>query len=287
LNIYSISGGKTANPVGNPKDLGFDPCSIEFFPGGEYMVIAGSDKKVTLWNKEGVQLGTIGEMTDWIWSVSVDPTTKSIFAGSNKGNIAAYKVDFKKVHGLYQERYAYREVMTDVIIQHLVTETRVKIRCRDYIKKIAIYKDRLAVQLPEKIIIYSVSPDDPYDMKYKAHKKINKRIDCNNLFVVSQHLILVFDKKIQLLSFSGILIKEWILEASIRTTKIIAGPPKRESMLVGLANGSVYKIFIDNAFPIPIVKQTTGIKLVDVSADKGKIVIVDEFDSMFVYNIKT
>jgi len=61
-----------------------------------------------------------------------------------------------KRNGLYQERYAYRELMTDVIIQHLVTETRVKIRCRDYIKKIAIYKDRLAVQLPEKIIIYSV-----------------------------------------------------------------------------------------------------------------------------------
>jgi len=54
LSIYSISGGKTANPVGNPKDLGFDPCSIEFFPTGEYMVISGSDKKVTLWNKEGV-----------------------------------------------------------------------------------------------------------------------------------------------------------------------------------------------------------------------------------------
>jgi len=68
--------------------------------------------------------------------------------------------------------------MTDVIIQHLVTETRVKIRCRDYIKKIAIYKDRLAVQLNEKIIIYSVSPTDPYDMKYKAHKKISKKIDC-------------------------------------------------------------------------------------------------------------
>lgn len=75
--------------------------------------------------------------------------------------------------------------MTDVIIQHLVTETRVKIRCRDYIKKIAIYKDRLAVQLPEKIIIYSVSGEDPYDMKYKAYKKINKKIDCHLLFVVS------------------------------------------------------------------------------------------------------
>ena len=38
----------------------------------------------------------------------------------------------------------------------MVTETRVKIRCRDYIKRIAIYKDKLAVQLPERIIIYAV-----------------------------------------------------------------------------------------------------------------------------------
>lgn len=65
-------------------------------------------------------------------------------------------VEFLTVHGLFQDRYAYRELMTDVIIQHLVTETRVKIRCRDLIKKIAIYKERLAVQLPEKIVIYSV-----------------------------------------------------------------------------------------------------------------------------------
>jgi intraflagellar transport protein 122 len=135
-----------------------------------------------------------------------------------------------------------------------VTETRVKIRCRDYIKKIAIYKDRLAVQLPEKIIIYSVSGEDPYDMKYKAYKKINKKIDCNLLFVVSQHLVLVFEKKIQLLSFSGILEREWVLDSNIRYVKTISGPPKREGLLVGLKNGSVMKIFIDNAFPIPIVK---------------------------------
>ena len=124
--------------------------------------------------------------------------------------------------------------MTDVIIQHLVTETRVKIRCRDYIKKIAIYKDRLAVQLPEKIIIYSVQPDDPFDMKYKAHKKINKRIDCTNLYVTSHNLVLVFEKKIQLLAFTGILVREWILEDSIKFVKVVSGPPKSESLLVGL-----------------------------------------------------
>ena len=160
------------------------------------MVIAGSDKQITLWNKEGIKLGKVGELEDWCWSVAVHPGSHSVFAGCNSGQIKQFHLEFNRVHGLYQERYAYRELMTDVIIQHLVTETRVKIRCRDYIKKIAIYKDRLAVQLPEKIIIYSVQADDPFDMKYKAHKKINKRIDCSNLFVTSQHLVLIFDKKI-------------------------------------------------------------------------------------------
>ena len=175
--------------------------------------------------------------------------------------------------------------MTDVIIQHLVTETRVKIRCRDFIKKIAIYKDRLAVQLPEKIIIYSVQADDPFDMKYKAHKKINKRIDCSNLFVTSQNLVFIFEKKIQLLAFTGILVREWILEAKIMYVKVVSGPPKRESLLVGLQNGVVLRIFIDNAFPIQIVNQMTSIKLVDISADKTKICLIDEHQSMFVYEI--
>jgi intraflagellar transport protein 122 len=56
---------------------------------------------------------------------------------------------------------------------------------------------------------------------------------------------------------------------------------------VGLKNGTVLKIFIDNAFPIPIVKQTTPIKLIDISADKQKLAVVDEHASLFVYELKT
>ena len=251
------------------------------------MTIGGSDKKLTLWNKDGVLLGTVAEFNQWIWATAVNPVSKNVFAGTNNGLLSIHNIEFMTIHGLYQDRYAYRELMTDVIIQHLVTETRVKIRCRDYIKKIAIYKDRLAVQLPEKIIIYSVSGEDPYDMKYKAYKKINKKIDCNLLFVVSQHLVLVFQKKIQLLSFNGTLEREWVLDSDIRYVKTVSGPPKREGVLVGLKNGSVLKIFIDNGFPIPIVKQTTPIRVVDISADRQKIAVIDDFNSMFVYDIKS
>lgn len=41
----------------------------------------------------------------------------------------------------------FRENMTDVIIQHLLTDQKVRIKCRDLIRKIAIYKHRLAVSV--------------------------------------------------------------------------------------------------------------------------------------------
>ena len=124
-----------------------------------------------------MKLGEIGEMNDWIFSCACMLDKNKILGSTNQGELVVYDVDFLSVHDMYNERYAYRDLMTDVIIQHLITETRVKIRCRDYIKRISIYKDRLAVQLPEKLIIYSVSNEDHTDMKYKAHKKIAKRFD--------------------------------------------------------------------------------------------------------------
>ncbi len=37
--------------------------------------------------------------------------------------------------------------MTEVIVQHLMSEESARIKCRDLVKKIAIYKNRLAVRL--------------------------------------------------------------------------------------------------------------------------------------------
>ena len=65
------------------------------------MVMSGSDKKVTLWNKEGVLLGTIGEFKSWVWGTAVNPVSKAIFAGCNDGTIASHSVEFLTVHGLY------------------------------------------------------------------------------------------------------------------------------------------------------------------------------------------
>lgn len=90
-----------------------------------------------------------------------------------------------------------------------------------------------------------------------------------------------------MLAFTGILVREWILEAPIIYVKVVSGPPKKESLLVGLKNGVVFRIFIDNAFPIPLANQPAPIKMVDISADKTKIVLIDEHQSMFVHDVKS
>ena len=63
-----------------------------------------------------------------------------------------YQLLFSTVHGLYRERYAYRDFMTDVVVQHMLTEQKVRIKCRAYVKKIAIYKHRLAVSVMKRYI---------------------------------------------------------------------------------------------------------------------------------------
>lgn len=66
----------------------------------------------------------------------------------------------------------------------------VRIKGRELVKKIAIYKNRLAIQMPEKILIYELYSDDSSDMYYRVKEKIVKKFECNLLVVCSDHIIL-------------------------------------------------------------------------------------------------
>lgn len=283
LSFYQLSGKQ----VGKDRALGFDPCCVNYFSKGEYIILSGSDRQVSLFTKDGVRLGAIGEQNSWVWTCRVKPDSNYVVIGCQDGTLAFYQLIFSTVHGLYKDRYAFRDCMTDVIVQHLITEQKVRIKCRELVKKIAIYKNRLAIQMPEKILIYELYSEDAADMHYRVKEKIIKKFECNLLVVCSQHVILCQEKRLQCLSFKGVKEREWMMESLIRYIKVIGGSSGREGLLVGLKNGQILKIFVDNLFAITLLKQTTSVRCLDMSATRNKLAVVDENNTCLVYDITT
>ncbi|XP_054101955.2 intraflagellar transport protein 122 homolog isoform X3 [Callithrix jacchus] len=283
LSFYQLSGKQ----IGKDRVLNFDPCCISYFTKGEYILLGGSDKQVSLFTKDGVRLGTVGEQNSWVWTCRVKPDSNYVVVGCQDGTISFYQLIFSTVHGLYKDRYAYRDSMTDVIVQHLITEQKVRMKCKELVKKIAIYRNRLAIQLPEKILIYELYSEDSSDMHYRVKERIVKKFECNLLVVCANHIILCQEKRLQCLSFSGVKEREWQMESLIRYIKVIGGPPGREGLLVGLKNGQILKIFVDNLFAIILLKQATAVRCLDMSASRKKLAVVDENDTCLVYDIDT
>ncbi|KAJ3351285.1 hypothetical protein HDU83_009012 [Entophlyctis luteolus] len=264
LAFFHINGRQ----VGKERSLGYDPTCVSFFSSGDYVVVGGSDHKATLWTAEGIKLGLVCESDSWVWCCKVKPSQNYVAVGCNDGSISVHQIMFNTVHGLYNDRYAFRENMTDVVIQHLVTEQRARIKCRDYVKKIAIFRDRLAVQLSDRIIIYELFHDDATDMHYRIKEKIQKKLDCN------------------LLVFNGDKEREWNLESLIRYIKTIGGPRGQEGLLVGMKNGQIFQIFVNNPFPIPLIKQKTAIRCLDLNSSRTKLAVVDDQNMCLVYCLK-
>ncbi|KAL3157461.1 hypothetical protein ABBQ32_011928 [Trebouxia sp. C0010 RCD-2024] len=181
-----------------------------------------------------------------------------------------------------------REHMTDVVVQHLITNQDIRIQCKDYVKKLAVYKGCLAVQLPKQITIYQLKLGaDSDDMLYTPVAVIEQELECNLLVVTAQHLTLCQDRKLQLYSFQGVKTREWVMDSIIRYIKVVGGPAGREGLLLGLKDGQVVTIYIDNPFPVNLVKHNTSIRCLDLSSSRGKLAVVDDNNTVQVYSMQT
>ena len=81
--------------------------------------------------------------------------------------------------------------------------------------------------------------------------------------------------------------REWVLETTIRYIKPIGGPCGREGLLVGCEDGNVVKVFIDNPFPVPLVRHRASIRFLDLSMYRDKLAVVDENSAVSVYDLTT
>lgn len=75
ISFFTLGG----QAIGKERSLGFDPLSVMYFPDGEFLTVAGCNKAMQLFTKEGIRLGLLGEQHEsWIWSTAVHPSGSSI-----------------------------------------------------------------------------------------------------------------------------------------------------------------------------------------------------------------
>ncbi|KAG8465049.1 hypothetical protein KFE25_012412 [Diacronema lutheri] len=269
LSFFQLSGRQ----VGKDRELGYDPCCVSYFANGEYVVVGGSGRSAALWTKDGVKLAPICERGSWVWACQPRPRANFVAVGCQDGTIAIY---------------AYRDNMTDVIVQHLATDERVRIKCRDYVRKVAVYKDKLAVQLPDKILLYELAhPDDATDMSYRPSERIGKKLECTLLVLTAAHVTLCLDRRLRLLDLRGELVREWDLEATIRYIKVIGGERAREGLLLGLESGTVVRVFVDNPFPTQLARVDAPVRCIDMSPSRSKLAVVDDNMVVRVFDLTT
>lgn len=282
LSFFTLGG----QIVGKERVLGFDPLCMTYFPDGEFIIVSGCNKALQLFTRDGVRLSGLGDVHEsWIWTTAVDPQGTSIIIGCQDGTLACYNITFNTVHALYRERYAFRENMCDVIIQHLVSGQKVRIKCRDLVHKIAIYRNRLAVQLPERVVLYELNSLENQPMHYRVKEKISKKFDCSLLVVCAQNLVLCHEKKLQSLDFNGILQREWIMDSYIRYIKVTGGPLGKEGLLLGLKNGQVWRIFLDNPLPILVTTVLSSVRCLDLNSTRSKLAVVDDAGRLVVRDL--
>ena len=136
LSFYQISGKQ----VNNDRTLDYYPCALSRYgPKGEYILLGGSSKEVTLLSREGIPLESLCREANWIWCLKSHPSRMCFATADNGGNISMRILSDKKVVCKYEDRFAYRDNCTDVVIQHLTTRQRVRIKCKDYVQKILFY----------------------------------------------------------------------------------------------------------------------------------------------------
>ncbi|KAF1756874.1 hypothetical protein GCK72_013328 [Caenorhabditis remanei] len=276
LSFYTMEG-----ELKESRQLDFEPHCIKYCIQGEYLLIGGSDRKLKIYTRTGVLLSTVAQMDHWIWSVAVRPNTNTIAMGCVDGTIACYNLIFSTVHCVDHARYAVRKSMTDVYVQNLEYRTSSNIRCQDLVKKMSLYDTKLAIQLSDKIQIYKQSSglnkqERRKYLKYTLQDTIRKDLEFSLMVVTHGHLVVCNEDKLECYDFKGIKKRSWNMKSVVRYLRVLGGPPHRETLVLGTVDGCVYKVLIDNDYPILLDTRKTPIKCVDINANRTILASIED-----------
>jgi len=97
----------------------------------------------------------------------------------------------------------------------------------------------IQVQLSEKVLIYQ-REERTDDFKYRLTDLISQKFECSLLVLCNENLIVCQDNQLQSYTFTGVKVREWVLESNIRYIRSVGGMSPNEVLLAGLKDGQVW-----------------------------------------------
>ena len=79
----------------------------------------------------------------------------------------------------------------------------------------------------------------------------------------------------------------YIFESSVVSIRVVGGPSEREGIIMGLRNGAVVQVFVNNPFPITLIRQDHAVTCLDLSSTRKQIAIVNDQSECLVYALDT
>ena len=93
--------------------------------------------------------------------------------------------------------------------------------------------------------------------------------------------------RIAAFNFKGDVAGEWDFDADVSCLSVDGGPAGEETVLVGLTNGEVWKVFVNHPLPQLLLRHPDGIKRAATSLDKTELGVVDDMNRFCVYDLTT
>ncbi|KAL8275962.1 hypothetical protein Esti_000078 [Eimeria stiedai] len=270
--------------------LAGDPLNVAFAPGGEYFLMAAVGEAVSVWSREGKPLHAFASLDAKVETTACcfHPTGQRLAFANRHGHLGLAQLKLPVIHGLHRELYARRTALREVTVRNLIAEDTAVIQFDELVHKVAVYKQLLAVQLSQCIVILqALSASSQKRLEYQETHRLSGSFHCALMLLIAHAVLLCKGASLELRTFEGAAQKTWTLRASIRYIRVVGGPPGEEVLLVGLRSGEALYVYVHQELPVPLLQHSAGLICVDISAKRDRLVVVDEAKDLCVYDLKT
>uniref|UniRef100_A0A8D8X4M2 Intraflagellar transport protein 122 homolog n=1 Tax=Cacopsylla melanoneura TaxID=428564 RepID=A0A8D8X4M2_9HEMI len=283
LMFYNITG----HVVLPERNIKTELLTLMYYRDGYFLLGAGCNKSVSLWSSNGAsQLVTLNSFDSWIWACVPSPDNCSILVGCQDATLTLYGVEFSPLYHVHREMVVSRVNLTEVRVSNVMSSSMVNIKCSDCVHAVFIYKNKLGVQMNDKVVVYEIYQAEITGMHARILKKIRHNLKAKLRGICATHFLMEEEDRLECYNFEGNMEREWHFpQAKISCVRVIDGVPGKECFLVAFHTGLVMKLFLHISFGSELLNAGKYITELHLNESGDQLACMTNTRLLYVYSL--